>query len=302
MSKQHLASLGPDAVIAALAEGQHGVVSRAQLLGAGIGARVIDGRLARSHLRPLHRGVYQVGPISAGRAREMAAHLACGPSSVLSHRSVAVLCQLLPVLEPLQPVEVLVRGRERLRPGIVVRRVVSLRNDEITKLDGIPITTATRCIVDMAATVSARELEQALAQALALRLTTRTKLERALQSANGRRGTALLRELLHGQAALTRSEAEERLLRLVRRAQLPEPATNARIAGFEVDFLWRTAKLVVEVDGYAFHADASAFEKDRQRDFVLTATGLRVVRVTWKQLVEQPEVVLARLSQSLVQG
>jgi very-short-patch-repair endonuclease len=301
MSKQHLASLGPDAVIAALAERQHGVVSRAQLLDAGIGARVIDGRLARCHLRPLHRGVYQVGPISAGRAREMAAHLACGPSSVLSHRSVAVLCQLLPALELLEPVEVLVRGRERHRPGIVVRRAGNLRNDEITKLDGIPISTATRTIVDLAATVSARELEQALAQALALRLTTRTKLERALGGANGRRGTALLGELLHGQAALTRSEAEERLLGLVRRAQLPEPATNARIAGFEVDFLWRAAKLVVEMDGYAYHADASAFEKDRQRDFVLTATGLRVVRVTWKQLVQQPEVVLARLAQSLGQ-
>jgi very-short-patch-repair endonuclease len=252
-------------------------------------------------LHPLHRGVFQVGPIMAARAREMAAHLACGASSVVSHCSAAVLWQILAPHEPGQPIEILVRARERCRPGIVVRRAGSLRNDEVTKLDGIPITTAARTIVDLAASVSARELEQALAQSLARRLTTRAQLERVLVRANGRRGSARLRALLQGEAALTRSEAEERLLRLIRRAQLPKPATNARVAGFEVDFLWRGGRLVVEVDGYAFHADAIAFEKDRQRDFALTSTGLRVVRVTWKQLVHEPEVILARLAQSLVQ-
>jgi hypothetical protein len=202
---------------------------------------------------------------------EMAAHLACGASSVVSHRSAAVLWQLLAEHEHRHAVEILVRARERHRPGIVVRRAVGLRNDEVTKLDGIPVTTAARTIVDLATSASARELEQALAQSLARRLTTRGKLERVLERANGRRGSVLLRALLHGEAALTRSEAEERLLRLVRKAQLPEPATNACIAGWEVDFLWRDARLVVEVDGYAFHADATAFEKDRQRDFALEA-------------------------------
>ena len=301
MRKKGPGSKRPDAVIAALAERHHGVVSRAQLLRAGVSPKVIDGRLARGQLRSLHRGVFQVGPIRATRALEMAAHLACGASSVLSHRSAAVLWQLLPPLEPLQPVEILVRARERRRPGIVVRRTRSLRNDEVTKLDGIPITTAVRTIIDMAASVSGRELEQSLAQALARRLTSRAQVERRIIGANGRRGTARLRALLHGEAALSRSEAEERLLRLIRKAQLPEPATNVHIAGFEVDFLWRDARLVVEVDGYAFHADVTAFEKDRQRDFALTSTGLRVVRVTWKQLVQEPEVVLARLAQSLVQ-
>lgn len=301
MRKKRTAFTSPDAVIARLAERQHGVVSRAQLLHAGLSAKVIDGRLARGQLRPLHRGVFQVGPIMAARAREMAAHLACGASSVVSHRSAAVFWQLLAPHDPQQPVEILVRARERCRPGIVVRRAGSLRDDEVTKLDGIPITTAARTIVDLAASVSARELEQALAQSLARRLTTRAQLERKVVRANGRRGTARLRALLHGEAALTRSDAEERLLRLIRRAQLPEPATNTPIAGYEVDFLWRDARLVVEVDGYAYHADATAFEKDRRRDFALTSTGLRVVRVTWKQLVQEPEVILVRLAQSLVQ-
>jgi very-short-patch-repair endonuclease len=290
-----------DDIITALAARQHGVVSRAQLLGAGVSVKVIDGRLAGGQLSALHRGVYQVGPIVAAHAREMAAHLACGPGSVVSHKSAAVLWQLLPAPARAQPVDILVRARKRRRPGIVARRGRPLQSNDVTKLYGIPLTTAARTIVDLAACVSGRELEQAVAQSLARRLTTRAQLERLLARARGRRGGGRLRALLHGQAALTRSEAEERLLALIRKARLPEPATNARIAGFEVDFLWRTERLVVEVDGYAFHADATRFEKDRQRDFALTSTGLRVVRVTWKQLVHEPEVILVRLAQSLVQ-
>ena len=297
MRKPRAARSSPDGIIAALAGRQHGVVSRAQLLGAGVSAKAIDGRLARGQLHPLHRGVFQVGPIEAVRAPEMAAYLACGAGSVVSHRSAAVLWDLLPANETRH----LVRARERRRPGIVVRRAGRLRDDEVTKIDGIPITTAARTIVDLAAAVTARELEQALAQSFVRRLATRAQLERLLTRATGRRGSARLRTLLQGHAALTRSEADERLLALIRRAQLPEPATNARIAGFEVDFLWRDSRLVVEVDGFAYHADTTAFEKDRERDFALTSKGLRIVRVTWKQLALQPEVVLARLAQSLVQ-
>src|SRR5690606_24158237 len=111
-----------------------------------------------------------------------------------------------------------------------------------------------------------------------------------------------LRALLAGEAlAFTRSEAEERMLALVRRAQLPEPQVNARYAGYEVDFLWRDQRLVAEVDGYTFHADTTAFENDRRRDLVLVSRGMRVVRVAWRQLMTAPEVVLVRLAQALVQ-
>ena len=301
MGKERSTAWNPDASIAELAARQHGVVSRTQLVRAGVTATMIQRRLVRGQLYRLHRGVFQVGPIKAARAAEMAAHLACGAGSVVSHRSAAVLWQLLPALEPLQAVEILVRGRERRRPGIAVRRAGSLRSDEVTRREGIPVTVAARTVVDVAATVSARELEQALGQSLARRLTTRSQLERVLERANGRRGTARLRACLTGAAAVTRSEAEERLLGMIRRSKLPEPATNVRVAGFEVDFLWRAARLVVEMDGYAYHADAISFEKDRQRDLALTSTGLRVVGVTWKQLVQEPEAVLVRLAQSLVQ-
>jgi very-short-patch-repair endonuclease len=111
-----------------------------------------------------------------------------------------------------------------------------------------------------------------------------------------------VRALLRVQSgpALTRSQAERRLLHVIRKAELPEPETNARLHGFEVDFYWPASGLVLEVDGYAFHGNRPAFEQDRKRDQALVAVGLRVIRVTWRQLVERPLAVVARIAQALL--
>ena len=102
-----------------------------------------------------------------------------------------------------------------------------------------------------------------------------------------------------GGPRLTRSEAERLLLRLIRAAQLPEPQANARVAGFEVDFLWPEQKVIVEIDGFAFHGHRAAFERDRQRDMVMRDAGYEVIRVTWRQLVEQPLRVIAHIARAL---
>jgi very-short-patch-repair endonuclease len=146
-----------------------------------------------------------------------------------------------------------------------------------------------------------RALEQALAEARARRLVTRGALHAALARAPRRHGSAALRTLLSCEAepALTRSEAEERLLALVRKARLPEPECNVRLAGYEVDFLWRDRRLVVEVDGYAFHSSPAAFERDRLRDGELEDAGYRVRRITWRQLTEDAAGVEQRLRRAL---
>jgi very-short-patch-repair endonuclease len=89
------------------------------------------------------------------------------------------------------------------------------------------------------------------------------------------------------------------MLALIRAARLPEPQVNATVAGHEVDFLWPEQRLVVEVDGYAFHSSRAAFERDRSRDADLHAAGFRVIRVTWRQLVDEPEVFLVALARAL---
>jgi very-short-patch-repair endonuclease len=71
------------------------------------------------------------------------------------------------------------------------------------------------------------------------------------------------------------------------------------VCGYEVDFFWRSERFITEIDGFTFHSSADAFASDRRRDGVLAAAGLRVIRVTWRQMVNEPEALLVRLAQAL---
>src|SRR5690606_37590663 len=123
---------------------------------------------------------------------------------------------------------------------------------------------------DLAGLLAQRDLERAAAEALARGLTTSARLEAIARRYAGRPGTNRLRTILgSGAPAFTRSQAEEALLALIRRARLPAPDVNTRIHGYEVDFHWRTERLVAEVDGFAFHASRRSFEADRRRDATL---------------------------------
>jgi very-short-patch-repair endonuclease len=131
-------------------------------------------------------------------------------------------------------------------------------------------------------------------------LARRSEFVSLLARRSSRPGTHALRALLDdGTPALTRSQAEERLLALIRAAELPAPETNIRIDRHEVDFLWREQRLIVEVDGFRFHSSRSAFERDRQRDTELSSQGFRVIRITWRQIVDRPEALIARLAKAL---
>lgn len=293
----------PDLTIAKLAARQHGVVAREQLLAAGVPAHRIAYRVKSGRLHQLFRGVYRVGPLAVPHEAAMAAVLACGREALLSHRAAAELWQLLPPRSGAIMDVIIRRSCRRPGRGVRVHRVATLRADESTHLDGIPLTTAARTLLDLAGCVEESELERALAHADRLGLADRDDIARLLVQHPRRAGARSLRALVAGEAAaLTRSEAEARFLRLVRKAQLPEPEANVGISGFEVDFLWRRERLIVEIDGFAFHSPRIMFESDRRRDAVLAADGLRVMRVTWRQLTTESEAVLARLAQALARA
>jgi len=284
-----------------LAARHHGVVARRQLRSAGVSLDVVNRRVQTGRLRVLHRGVYLVGPVVAPRTMEMAAILACGREAAVACWSAAGLWVIVPAPPGRKAVEVLTEHAHR-RPGIRIHRVSVLRKDEVTRLDGIPITTPARTVFDLAKTATVRELERALAEALALRLTTRRKIRRLLERYPRARGSRALRALLDdGMPARIRSEAEELFHTLVREAGLPLPRVNVRVAGFEVDFFWPDERLVVEIDGAAYHRSRLAFERDRRRDGALLAAGFRVYRVTWRQLQEQRLSAVARVAQLLAQ-
>jgi very-short-patch-repair endonuclease len=97
----------------------------------------------------------------------------------------------------------------------------------------------------------------------------------------------------------TRSELEWRFLRLCRRHRVPPPEVNVRVGRTEVDFLWPDAALVVEVDGYRYHRGRSAFERDHGRDLRLRDRGYSVIRLTQRQLLEEPELVVRILREAI---
>ena len=293
---------GQEQRIGALARRQHGVVARHQLLAGGIDRHLIDNLVKVGRLAALHRGVYQVGPIAQPRAREMAAVMACGRGTVLSHRSAAAAWGLLPYPAKKACIDITVVARRiGKRRGIRMHFARSLDRDETTNLNRIPITTPPRTILDIASEARARELEQAVAKAERRHVVSPTRLRALLARYPGRPGTRALRDLLDRaeRPAFTRSEAEERLLHLIRRAELPPPEVNVQLDGIEVDFLWRAQGLVVEVDGFEFHSTRADHQRDHRRDSELLATGLRVQRFSAIQVFEEPEATVVRIARAL---
>jgi Transcriptional regulator, AbiEi antitoxin len=237
----------PDRAVAAVARAQHGVVARDQLLALGLSRHAVAHRIAKGHLHPLHRGVYAVGHRSlSAHGRHLAAVLACGPEAVLSHRSAAVLWDLLAPQDD-GPIHVTAPTHRRPPAGVQLHCSVT---SQLVHRHAIAVTVPVRTLVDLAATAPREELARALEEARLQRLVTDGELQRCVRC---RPGARALRDLLVDEPSLSRSEAERRLLSLLRRAGLPSPRTNVRVAGHEVDALWPHQRLVVEVDGFAFH-------------------------------------------------
>lgn len=294
--------------ITEIARAQYGLVRRSQLLELGLGAGAIQHRLGIGRLCRLHRGVYQVGPILPPRGRSMAAVLACGSDALLCDRSAAELWGLVQDdgrRRRSSPVDVLTVGYgAEPRPGVRTRRVQALAPEDRAEVGALPVTGAVRTLVDLARIAGPRELELAVARADREGLVRRDALAERVAREAGRVGMPALRRLLErtGGPALTRSEAEARFLALIREAGLPVPETNARLGGYELDFLWRDRGVAVEVDGYRFHASRSRFESDRRRATRLAAIGAQVIPVTWRQIVDEPTATAVHLAQALLRA
>ena len=254
-------------MIARLAERQHRVVGRRQLLAAGLSAAEIRHRVECGRLFRLHPGVYSVGTADPGPLGHLlSAVFASGGRAVLSHRSPAVLWRLLETKPG--PIDVTVPGKKTaLRDGIQRHSTRSLPPAETTTRLRIPCTTVERVLIDLAATRSP-ELERAVEQGFVNKLIGRTRMQEALNRANGRTGTRQLRRLLAGllpQLPFTRSELERRFLKLIASANLPMPIVNRHREEHRVDFQWPAYRLVVETDGRGTRAAAEAAQSGSKR-------------------------------------
>ena len=290
---------------AALAWRQHGVIARRQLAAAGMASSTIDDWAEAGHLHRLHAGVFAVGHVFlADEGRWLAAVLACGGRAFLSHSPAG---QLQGILDRRlrTALHVSVPNRRRLRiPGIVVHRPRALHSQDTTRFRGIPATTPTRTIWDLASTSPPSQTREAFRRATKLGLLRRPRLIQLLEASPSRRGSATIRELLAARTlplAATRSRLEDLLVTICADHELPFPAVNVPLLGYEVDFLWPAARFVVEADG-GDHLDPVQRDRDNARDLVLGRAGYLVRRYSWRAMDDRAAVadeVLSILSERL---
>jgi very-short-patch-repair endonuclease len=267
--------------VADLAWRQHGIVARRQLLELGMGSSTVDGWRQSGHLHCLHPGVYAVGHRRLTReARWMAAVLACPHGSALGFGSAGQSRGIVSSHQRLALHVIVPRGAGADPDGIVVHRVRNLDPRDVGLHRGIPTTTATRTVWDLATMLSPLATMRAFEQAEKLRVLDRPRLAALREAAPSRRGAGVIAELLRERAlplAETRSLLEEIVLETCRDRGLPLPAVNVPLLGFEVDFLWERERVVVEADG-GDHLTPRQRDRDNERDAALGRAGYLVRR------------------------
>jgi very-short-patch-repair endonuclease/predicted transcriptional regulator of viral defense system len=288
---------------------QHAVFDLDQLKGAGLSDSAVRKRVARSRLHRIYTRVYALVPLEllTRDGRFMAAVLACGAGSALSHRSGGILHDLAGSSRTRIDVTI-PRRSGRAHRGIHIHRSTALTDADITPVNSIPCTTVARTLFDLADVLQRRPLERAFDQAEAMGAFNLLAIEDQIERNPTRPAAAKVRALLDEHyvgSSVTDSEFEEVLFPLLRAAGLPLPRTRyyAMLEDGEPairrDFAWPDQCLNAETDGKKFHRTAQAFETDRYNDQRMLAGGWRVIRITWKQLEREPQRVVALIARLL---
>lgn len=287
--------------VAELAKQQHGVVAGRQLVRIGYSPSAVSRAVRAGLLHRLHHDVYAVGHVAISRhGFAMAAVLAAGDGSLLSHRSAAWLWGL--TSRWANPIEVTATSPRRVRAKIRIHSAQALQPEDRDLQERVPVTTVPRTLLDFAAS-DHFYLPYALDNAHRLGLLDLIAMDALLTRSKGFRGVARLRTQLEyfRPRGITRSRLERRFRRLIREAGLPRPATNLFIEGFELDVYWPHERFAVELDTYDYHGDPKSFETDRLRHEELKLAGIEMVRVTGERLDREPGAVMRRIERLLDQ-
>jgi very-short-patch-repair endonuclease len=251
-----------------------------------------------------YRGVYSIGPHLTPRGWWKAATLAAGPSAALSHRAAGALRDL--VAWKGGPIDVTVPGAKRKpRRGLRYHAAADLGPADVEVVDAIPVTALPRTLLDLATVLTERELRRAHERAERLEVLDVNAIAELLDRCNGHRGVGALTALLEYDptlAAEALSELERLFLDLLRERGIALPQVNVLLDGYLVDAFWPEANLVVELDGYEFHHDREAFERDRRKIAALRLAAREVVSFTYAQVTREPGWVVATVTALLERG
>jgi hypothetical protein len=279
--------------IARLGTRAKGVVTRWELLQAGLSPTQIDRRIRIGGLIPEFRGVYRAGHAAPSlEARYMAAVKACGEGALLSGRAAAFLLGLLK--GPAPPPEVTAPKVRRVK-GLKTKHSRGLQARDGTLWRGIPVTTVPATLLALAARLSPEDLARAFHEAGIRHHTKPDHVEEALQRRPNTPGARALREVMRGDVHVTLSHLERRFLSLIAAVGLDLPETNRKSGSHYVDCRWPAARLTVELDSYRYHRSRHAWEQDRHREREARARGDHFRRYTWTDVFEDTNAMLREL-------
>lgn len=295
MSREH-----PEARVAAIASRQHGAFSRRQALELGVPSATISRRLRARLWIPSYPGVYVIAGSEPSWARDVSVGLlAAGSRAVVSHLAGGALLEF-PGFPQIPPEFSIPRASAPPR-HMTVHRPHELARVDITTVKGFPVTTAARTLIDVADIVDTAVLEEALDDALRRGLVSVPFLRRRLTAlgTRGRAGSAVLQRLIAARSDLSeipQSVFESRLLRILRRAGLPQPEIQYRLRDGArlvavLDFAFPFARVAIEADGYRWHSGRQRWAKDLARRNAITALGWRVIHIVWADL-DRPDVIV----------
>lgn len=291
-----------DRLIAAIADAQHGVITREQLRNLGVDDNAIRYRVATGRLHRVAPNVFAVGrPSLDMHGQRLRALMTFSSEAWLSHRSGAAVWNLYWDATKSTHVSVMHRRGLAPREGVTLHRPRTLRPEDVTTHDGFAVTTPARTIFDLAATEPDRVVERAIEQSDILHLFDLRKIDAlAARRIPGTKAVLTLLETVDAeQQTATRSLLEEDFLALSRQYELERPRVNEFVHGWRVDFHWPSRRLVVELDSAGFHLNRVAFERDRRQDTELQLAGWVVLRFTYRRVMRERRAVVAAVERML---
>jgi predicted transcriptional regulator of viral defense system/very-short-patch-repair endonuclease len=283
--------------LARMAHRQHGVVSIRQLEGPlGFSERSVSRAVSAGRLHRMHRGVYAVGHTDLSPHGEcLAAVLAVGPGALLSYYSAGWLWGIWRGSPKPIHVTASVPRHHPAPTGVVRHRARNLADDDRAFVDGIPVTSVARTLLDLAWKLSGDQLRRALERAEDLGLLDLDELRAIVARNRGHHGAKRLRLALdtYGPRRFTRSEFERRFVDHLVRSGLPRPVTGWNEVGYELDVYWPDLDFGIELDTYETHGTRDAFERDHDRDLALIMAGIETIRISERQFLRAPDAIAA---------
>jgi hypothetical protein len=280
-------------LVARLAGRQHNRVSRAQLLHLGLSDEAIEYRVATGRFACVEPGVFAIAPVLEDDWGLWMGATLTAPETYLSHVSSGAAYECWDGERDFEIVTRPGNGGPRRFGGVLVFRSTTLEG-ETTTLNGVPITTPERTLIDMSRTIRGKALARAVREAIRLEHTTVHALFDALGRASGPRRSRALSATLARYSGLpierARSGAEVRALEVLRDADRPLPKLNKKVAGVEADLSWASERLIIEIDGGPFHMDVG---EDARKQAVWEGAGWTVLRLPSDDVYDAPARLLA---------